>query len=99
MSPAAELPVIAIVGDRAGPVFVAAAGVHGDEDEGPRALWQVAADLQPTRRRAIWHSSCVWGQRWSSISTAGGAVPISPRRRIPVWPEDKPAPTARRPFW
>lgn len=43
-----ELPLITIVGDRAGPVFVAAAGVHGDEYEGPRALWEVAADLSPS---------------------------------------------------
>jgi predicted deacylase len=48
ISPAVELPVIAIVGDRPGPVLVAAAGVHGDEYEGPRALWHVAADLQPS---------------------------------------------------
>jgi predicted deacylase len=68
MSPAAELPVIAIVGDRPGPVFVAAAGVHGDEDEGPRALRQVAADLQPTRRRAI-------GIRHASGASAGHRSP------------------------
>jgi len=46
--PAVELPLLTLVGDRPGPVFVAAAGVHGDEYEGPRALWQVAADLPPS---------------------------------------------------
>ena len=47
-NPPVDLPVIAIAGDRPGPVFVAAAGVHGDEYEGPRALWEVCDALPPT---------------------------------------------------
>lgn len=47
-SPAVDLPVIAIVGERPGPVFIAAAGVHGDEYEGPRALWDVCDSLPPS---------------------------------------------------
>ena len=45
--PTVDLPLIAIVGDRPGPVLIAAAGVHGDEYEGPRALWQIADELAP----------------------------------------------------
>jgi predicted deacylase len=47
-SPAVDLPVIAIAGERPGPVFMAAAGVHGDEYEGPRALWDVCDSLPPS---------------------------------------------------
>jgi predicted deacylase len=47
-NPMVDLPVIAIAGDRPGPVFVAAAGVHGDEYEGPRALWEVCDSLPPS---------------------------------------------------
>ncbi|HLW46602.1 MAG TPA: succinylglutamate desuccinylase/aspartoacylase family protein [bacterium] len=46
--PSAEIPVLAIAGERPGPVFVAAAGVHGDEYEGPRALWEVCEALPPS---------------------------------------------------
>jgi predicted deacylase len=46
--PAVDLPVIVIAGERPGPVFVAAAGVHGDEYEGPRALWEVCDSLPPS---------------------------------------------------
>lgn len=47
-APTVDLPLIAIVGDRPGPVLIAAAGVHGDEYEGPRALWQIADELPPS---------------------------------------------------
>ena len=47
-APAVELPLLAVVGERPGPVFIAAAGVHGDEYEGPRALWQIADELPPS---------------------------------------------------
>jgi predicted deacylase len=47
-NPAVELPILAIAGERPGPVFVAAAGVHGDEYEGPRALWEVCEALAPS---------------------------------------------------
>ncbi|HEV2438821.1 MAG TPA: succinylglutamate desuccinylase/aspartoacylase family protein [bacterium] len=46
--PAADLPLMVIAGERPGPVFVAAAGVHGDEYEGPRALWEVCDSLPPS---------------------------------------------------
>jgi predicted deacylase len=45
--PPLELPLVALVGDRPGPLAVAAAGVHGDEYEGPLALWQLAEALAP----------------------------------------------------
>jgi predicted deacylase len=47
-NPTVDLPVIVIAGERPGPVFVAAAGVHGDEYEGPRALWEVCDSLPPS---------------------------------------------------
>ena len=47
----AELPVIAIRGEEPGPVFIAVAGVHGDEYEGPQALWEVAGTLSPSALR------------------------------------------------
>src|SRR5579864_3261922 len=47
-NPMVDLPVIAIAGERPGPVFMAAAGVHGDEYEGPRALWDVCDSLPPS---------------------------------------------------
>ncbi|HEX9246957.1 MAG TPA: succinylglutamate desuccinylase/aspartoacylase family protein [bacterium] len=49
--PPAALPLIEITGESPGPVFVAVAGVHGDEFEGPQAIWQVAQDLQPSSLR------------------------------------------------
>lgn len=45
-TPAADLPVLAVVGAQPGPILVATAGVHGDEYEGPLALWRVAAELR-----------------------------------------------------
>ncbi|MHB8731527.1 MAG: succinylglutamate desuccinylase/aspartoacylase family protein [bacterium] len=47
-NPDVDLPLIAIAGERPGPVFIAAAGVHGDEYEGPRALWEVCDTLPPS---------------------------------------------------
>jgi len=44
-APAADLPVLAVIGAQPGPTLVATAGVHGDEYEGPQALWRVAAEL------------------------------------------------------
>jgi len=46
-APVADLPIVAAVGRNPGPVFVAVAGVHGDEYEGPQALWRAIADLRP----------------------------------------------------
>jgi uncharacterized protein len=45
---AVDLPVLTVAGERPGPVFIAAAGVHGDEYEGPRALWDVCGALEPS---------------------------------------------------
>src|SRR6267143_1813937 len=45
VQPAAVLPLIVIKGASAGPLFVVAAGVHGDEYEGPQAIWQIAQEL------------------------------------------------------
>jgi predicted deacylase len=50
-TPLAELPVIAISGEEPGPTFIAVAGVHGDEYEGPQALWEVAGTLPPSALR------------------------------------------------
>lgn len=47
-NPPVDLPLLVIAGDRPGPVFVAAAGVHGDEYEGPRALWEIYDSLPPS---------------------------------------------------
>ncbi|HTE03829.1 MAG TPA: succinylglutamate desuccinylase/aspartoacylase family protein [bacterium] len=49
--PAAVVPLIAIKGESAGPLFIAVAGVHGDEFEGPQAIWEIARDLPPSSLR------------------------------------------------
>jgi len=49
--PAAVLPLIVIRGESAGPLFIVVAGVHGDEYEGPQAIWQVAQELPPASLR------------------------------------------------
>lgn len=49
--PPAALPLMAIKGASPGPVLMVAAGVHGDEYEGPQAIWRVAQDLQPSSLR------------------------------------------------
>ena len=46
--PAAVLPLIVIRGESAGPLFIVVAGVHGDEYEGPQAIWEVAQGLPPS---------------------------------------------------
>jgi predicted deacylase len=43
---ALRVPLLVVIG-RQGPVVFAAAGVHGDEFEGPEAIWQVCAALRP----------------------------------------------------
>jgi predicted deacylase len=42
---------MAIVGEQPGPLFITAAGVHGDEYEGPQALWEVARTLPASALR------------------------------------------------
>ena len=44
--PVADLPLVAVVGRHPGPMFIAAAGVHGDEYEGPAGAVAIA-DLRP----------------------------------------------------
>lgn len=46
--PPAEVPVMIAGGASRGPLLIAAAGVHGDEFEGPLALWRVVRDLPPS---------------------------------------------------
>ena len=43
----ARLPTILINGKQNGPVVNLHAGIHGDEFEGIRAIWQVAEQLRP----------------------------------------------------
>jgi len=49
--PSAVVPLIAITGESPGPCFVAVAGVHGDEFEGPQAIWEIAQHLRPLSLR------------------------------------------------
>lgn len=44
---AASFPLIAIAGRRPGKTAVFIGGIHGDEYEGPAALWQLADELDP----------------------------------------------------
>src|SRR5437763_320407 len=44
----ASIPLIVIAGTKPGSAAVLVAGVHGDEFEGPHALWQLAASLEPS---------------------------------------------------
>jgi N-alpha-acetyl-L-2,4-diaminobutyrate deacetylase len=43
----AVFPLIAIAGRQPGPTAVFVGGIHGDEYEGPAALWQLAESLDP----------------------------------------------------
>jgi len=43
----ASFPLIAIAGRRPGKTVLFVAGIHGDEYEGPAALWQLADSLDP----------------------------------------------------
>ncbi len=49
--PPAALPLITVTGASPGPVFMVVAGVHGDEYEGPQAIWRVAQELPPSSLR------------------------------------------------
>lgn len=44
-------PLIVIEGAQPGPVVACTGGIHGDEYEGPEALWQLAGRLDPARLR------------------------------------------------
>ncbi len=45
--PFAKIDLTVIRGDKAGKVLLALAGVHGDEYEGPHALWKLSEHLHP----------------------------------------------------
>lgn len=47
----ATYPVIGIAGAHPGPVVTVVGGIHGDEYEGPAAIWQVAERLDPAALR------------------------------------------------
>jgi len=47
----ASYPLIVVAGRAPGPTACLVAGIHGDEYEGPAALWRVAAQLDPERLR------------------------------------------------
>jgi predicted deacylase len=49
--PPAVLPLIAVTGASPGPTFMVTGGVHGDEYEGPQAIWRIARDLSPSSLR------------------------------------------------
>jgi predicted deacylase len=46
-----EIPVLAVSGVQAGPVLVVSAGVHGDEYEGVRAIYETFEALDPAAMR------------------------------------------------
>ena len=46
-----EIPVLFCRGREAGPLAVVTAGIHGDECEGMRAVWQVYENLNPEEMR------------------------------------------------
>ncbi|MBL8229648.1 MAG: succinylglutamate desuccinylase/aspartoacylase family protein [Bryobacterales bacterium] len=48
---ACELPVLAVMGPQAGPTLVVTAGVHGDEYEGVRAIYETFDELDPSQLR------------------------------------------------
>ena len=47
----ATYPLIVVAGAEPGPVAALVGGIHGDEYEGPTALWRVAAQLDPSSVR------------------------------------------------
>jgi predicted deacylase len=46
---AANFPLIVVAGRRPGPTLLCVGGIHGDEFEGPSALWRLAEWLAPDR--------------------------------------------------
>jgi predicted deacylase len=44
-----SIPVVLVVGSASGSVVTFFAGVHGDEFEGPKALWDAAFAIEPTK--------------------------------------------------
>lgn len=51
VAPGVDLPVLSAIGDARGPLLVVSAGVHGDEYEGVRAIYEVFAELNPAELR------------------------------------------------
>lgn len=92
-SPAVDLPVIAIAGERPGPVFIAAAGVHGDEYEGPRALWDVCDSLPPSSLSGVFVALPVcnpWAFAAGSRTTPGQLDGVNLARTFPGDPAGSP---------
>ena len=91
--PAVDLPVIAIAGERPGPVFVAAAGVHGDEYEGPRALWEVCGSLPPSSLSGVFVALPIcnpWAFAAGSRTTPGHLDGVNLARTFPGDPAGSP---------
>ncbi len=51
VEPGVDLPVLSAIGPVRGPLLVVSAGVHGDEYEGVRAIYEVFAELDPAELR------------------------------------------------
>jgi uncharacterized protein len=49
-----QLPVLRVRGEVEGPVLVVSAGVHGDEYEGVRAIYELFEELRPEEMRGSW---------------------------------------------
>jgi predicted deacylase len=91
--PAVDLPVITIAGERPGPVFIAAAGVHGDEYEGPRALWDVCNSLPPSSLSGVFVALPIcnpWAFAAGSRTTPGQLDGVNLARTFPGDPAGSP---------
>lgn len=92
-NPPAGLPVIVIAGERPGPVFIAAAGVHGDEYEGPRALWEVCGALPPASLSGVFVAMPVcnpWAYAAASRTTPAHLDGVNLARTFPGDPAGSP---------
>ncbi len=91
--PPADLPVLAIAGERPGPAFIAAAGVHGDEYEGPRALWEVCETLPPSSLSGVFVAMPVcnpWAYAAASRTTPAPIDGVNLARTFPGDPAGSP---------
>ena len=92
-NPPADLPVLAVAGERPGPVFIAAAGVHGDEYEGPRALWEVCETLPPPSLSGVFVAMPVcnpWAYAAASRTTPAQIDGVNLARAFPGDPAGSP---------
>lgn len=82
-----RLPVLAVRGGRPGPIFVTSAGVHGDEYEGVRAIYEVFESLDSAELSGLWlalpvlnpnaHRAC----RRENPADGGNLARVFPGRR------------------